>query len=46
MHYPLLTKLLYLVYSAVNSHKCVQNIDSALSAGDHQPYTYGYHRVN
>ena len=23
MHYPLLTKLLHLVYSAVNSHKCV-----------------------
>ena len=34
-HYPLLTKLLRLVYSAVNSHKCVQNIDNALSAGDY-----------
>ena len=34
MHYPLLTKLLRLVYSAMNSHKCVQNIDNALSAGD------------
>ena len=34
-HYPLLTKLLGLVYSAVNSHKCVQNIDNALSAGDY-----------
>ena len=34
-HYPLLTKLMRLVYSAVNSHKCVQNIDNALSAGDY-----------
>ena len=33
-HYPL-TKLLRIVYSAVNSHKCVQNIDNALSAGDY-----------
>ena len=34
-HYPLLTKLMRLVYSAVNSHKCVQNIDNALSAGNY-----------
>ena len=33
--YPLLTKLLCLMYSAVNNHKCVQNIDNALSAGDY-----------
>ena len=33
MHYPLLSKLLRLVYSAVNSHECVQNIDNALSVG-------------
>ena len=34
-HYPLLIKLLRLVYSGVNSQKCVQNIDNALSAGDY-----------
>ena len=30
-----MTQLLRLVFSAVNSHKCVQNIDNALSAGDY-----------
>ena len=33
-HYPVLTTLLRLVCSAMNSHQCVQNIDNALSAGD------------
>ena len=30
MHFPVLYTLLCLVYSAVNSHKCVQDIDNAL----------------
>ena len=33
-HFPVLATLLRLVYSAVNSHQCVQNIDNALCAGD------------
>ena len=33
-HFPVLTSLLCLMCSAVNSHQCVQNIDNALCAGD------------
>ena len=33
-HFPVLTTLLRLVCSAVNSHQCVQNIDNALFADD------------
>ena len=33
-HFPVLATLLHLVYSAVNSHQCVQNIDNAPSTGD------------
>ena len=33
-HFPVLATLLCLVYSAMNSHQCVQNIDKALSTGD------------
>ena len=33
-HFPVLATLLRLVYSAVNNHWCVKNIDKALSTGD------------
>ena len=33
-HFPVLATLLRLVYSAMNSHRCVQNIDKALPSGD------------
>ena len=33
-HFPVLATLLRLVYSGVNSHQYVKNIDKALSAGD------------
>ena len=33
-HFPVLATLLRLVYSAVNSHQCAQNIDNALCTGN------------
>ena len=33
-HFPVLATLLRLVYSAVNSHQCMQSMDKALSTGD------------
>ena len=33
-HFPVLATLLRLLYSAVNSHQCMQNIDNALCTGD------------